>query len=98
MKKYSKEEHEKFLHKMGVHPDQLKNKRKPKEKYTGEKFVSKVAHIKSLCDMEGTTPKKPEKVYSGSRKLIGIATMHKSNSVPIFEDKDKIIEIAKMRR
>jgi|TARA_B110001469_G_C9304896_1_gene165370 hypothetical protein len=38
-------------------------------------------------------------IYSGERKLIGIATMHKSNSVPIFEDnKELAIEIARMRR
>jgi hypothetical protein len=47
-----------------------------------------------------TTMSKPEpNVYSGERKLIGIATMHKSNSVPIFEDnKELAIEIARMRR
>jgi hypothetical protein len=38
-------------------------------------------------------------VYSGERRLIGIATMHKSNSVPIFEDNRELAtEIAKMRR
>ena len=37
--------------------------------------------------------------YTGERKLIGIATMHKSNAVPIFEsDKDHAKDIAKMRR
>ena len=43
---------------------------------------------------------KPEpNIYSGERKLIGIATMHKSNSVPIFEDnKELATEIARMRR
>ena len=46
------------------------------------------------------TMSKPEpNVYSGERKLIGIATMHKSNSVPIFEDnKELATEIARMRR
>ena len=46
------------------------------------------------------TMAKPEpNVYSGERKLIGIATMHKSNSVPIFEDnKELATEIARMRR
>ncbi len=40
-----------------------------------------------------------EKVYSGTRTLIGIATMHKSNLVPIFADrKEDAIDIAKMRR
>ena len=47
---------------------------------------------------------KPEpKVYSGERKLVGIATMHKSNMVPVFEDEDgdarkEATELANMRR
>lgn len=47
---------------------------------------------------------KPEpKVYSGDRKLVGIATMHKSNMVPVFEDEDgdarkEATELANMRR
>jgi hypothetical protein len=37
--------------------------------------------------------------YTGEQKLLGIATMHKSNMVPIFEDnKQMAIEIARMRR
>ena len=41
--------------------------------------------------------------YTGERKLLGIATMHKSNMVPIFEDDDgngkkQATEIAQMRR
>ena len=35
--------------------------------------------------------------YSGERKLIGIATMHKSNQVPVFEEQDAK-DIANMRR
>jgi hypothetical protein len=51
----------------------------------------------------GVTPgacAKPEsKVYSGERKLLGIATMHKSNMVPVFADnKEAAIDIARMRR
>ena len=45
------------------------------------------------------TAKKEKMEYSGERKLIGIATMHKSNAVPIFEhDKDHAKDIARMRR
>ena len=40
--------------------------------------------------------KKPEKAYTGD-KLIGIATMHKSNSVPVFRKEDAE-DIARMRR
>lgn len=35
--------------------------------------------------------------YSGERKLLGIATMHKSNMVPVFDDQDAK-DIARMRR
>jgi hypothetical protein len=35
--------------------------------------------------------------YSGERKLLGIAIMHKSNLVPVF-DKESAEEISKMRR
>jgi hypothetical protein len=41
--------------------------------------------------------KKEAKVYNGERKLLGIATMHKSNLVPVF-DKESAEDIAKMRR
>ena len=49
----------------------------------------------SLADTGVTFAKKPN-VYTGDR-LLGIATMHKSNSVPVFSQEDAI-EIAKMRR
>lgn len=45
------------------------------------------------------TPRQEPMVYSGERKLLGIATMHKSNMVPIFmEDKEHAKDIARMRR
>jgi hypothetical protein len=45
------------------------------------------------------TPKIESKKYSGERKLVGIATMHKSNMVPVFEDdKNYAIDLAHMRR
>jgi len=49
----------------------------------------------SLTDTSVTFAKKPN-VYTGNR-LLGIATMHKSNSVPVFSQEDAI-EIATMRR
>ena len=38
----------------------------------------------------------PQKVYTGD-KILGIATMHKSNAVPVFSD-DQAKDISKMRR
>jgi hypothetical protein len=45
----------------------------------------------------GSTAQKERQVYSGERRLLGIATMHKSNMVPVFDSKDAK-DIAKMRR
>jgi hypothetical protein len=44
----------------------------------------------------GVTFAKTPNTYTGDR-LIGIATMHKSNSVPVFSQEDAI-EISRMRR
>jgi len=45
----------------------------------------------------GVAPKAEAKEYSGEQKLLGIATMHKSNMVPVFS-KESASEISKMRR
>jgi hypothetical protein len=47
-------------------------------------------------DGMGTTYARKENVYTGD-KLLGIATMHKSNMVPVF-NKESAEDIAKMRR
>jgi hypothetical protein len=44
----------------------------------------------------GNATLKPAQVYTGT-KVKGIATMHKSNAVPVFSD-EEAIEISKMRR
>jgi len=47
----------------------------------------------------GSTAQKERQVYSGERRLLGIATMHKSNMVPVFADKkEDAVDIANMRR
>jgi hypothetical protein len=53
------------------------------------------AHIKSV-DTGGNATLKPSKVYTGT-KVKGIATMHKSNAVPVFSD-EEAVDISKMRR
>lgn len=45
----------------------------------------------------GNTLKREPLKYSGERKLLGVAVMHKSNLVPIFDQKEAE-EIARMRR
>ena len=44
----------------------------------------------------GVATKAAPKVYTGT-KVKGIATMHKSNAVPVFSD-EEAVEISKMRR
>jgi hypothetical protein len=53
------------------------------------------AHIKSV-DTGGNAVLKPSPVYTGT-KVKGIATMHKSNAVPVFSD-EQAVDISKMRR
>ena len=53
------------------------------------------AHIKSV-DTGGNATLAQPKVYTGT-KVKGIATMHKSNAVPVFSD-EQAIDISKMRR
>ena len=52
-------------------------------------------HIPSR-DTGGNATLAPPKVYTGT-KVKGIATMHKSNAVPIFSD-EEAVEISRMRR
>ena len=52
-------------------------------------------HIPSR-DTGGTAPLAAPKVYTGS-KVKGIATMHKSNAVPVFSD-EEAVDISRMRR
>lgn len=53
------------------------------------------AHIKSV-DTGGNAVLKPSPVYTGT-KVMGIATMHKSNAVPVFSD-EEAQDISRMRR
>jgi len=54
------------------------------------------AHLKSRDTGAGNATLAPAKVYTGT-KVIGIATMHKSNAIPVFSD-DQAKDISKMRR
>jgi len=53
-------------------------------------------HIPSLDSGAGVATKKAPNVYTGD-KIVGIATMHKSNMVPVFSDQEAK-DISKMRR
>lgn len=54
------------------------------------------AHIKSVETGVQVATVAPQKVYTGN-KVMGIATMHKSNAVPVFSD-EEAIAISRMRR
>jgi hypothetical protein len=54
------------------------------------------SHIKSKNSGAGVATLAPAKVYTGT-KVLGIATMHKSNAVPVFSD-EEAVDISKMRR
>lgn len=51
---------------------------------------------KSLGDHTGKTELKPSPVYSGD-KMLGVATLHKSNGIPVFSNQE-ILEVCTMRR
>jgi hypothetical protein len=53
------------------------------------------SHLKSV-NTGGNALLKPSPIYTGT-KVKGIATMHKSNAVPVFSD-EEAIDISKMRR
>lgn len=52
--------------------------------------------IKSLSTPGGSTAPSETKIYTGTA-MLGIATMHKSNSVPVF-NAEAAMDVAKMRR
>ena len=93
--------HEKWLRKMNAHPEQIARN---KEKNVNVSILSKPDYSSDRSTIPtsdvipgGSTAQKERQVYSGERRLLGIATMHKSNMVPVFDSKDAK-DIAKMRR
>jgi hypothetical protein len=58
--------------------------------------VRETPHYPSLNTFGGGATKAAPKVYTGD-KMLGIATLHKSNAVPVFQAEDAV-EISKMRR
>ncbi len=86
---------------------------KPKQKLSAVKlpwkqegYTRETEHVPSHNSEYsfGPATKKEALQYTGERKLVGIAMMHKSNLVPVFADDDdktgqkQATEIAQMRR
>ena len=59
-------------------------------------YVRETPRIPSLNSFGGSATKAAPKVYTGD-KVVGIATLHKSNAVPVFNSQDAV-DISKMRR
>ena len=92
--------------------DYVNGNYKPKKTTTPKKFtyegpkVRETQHVPSLDSKDSFAPavRKESLQYTGERKLVGIAMMHKSNLVPVFADDDdktgskQATEIAQMRR
>jgi len=93
----AKAEHQKFIEKYtkGQKADKKVLDLMFKSEYTSSMKVDRLAFGKTGM-VRGVFAPPKEKVYTGD-KLIGIATMHKSNSVPVFKKEDAA-EIASMRR
>lgn len=67
--------------------------------FTGHRNINMertTRHIPSVDTGPGSTAPAPVRQYTGD-KMIGIGTMHKSNMVPIFSDKEAR-DISTMRR
>ena len=95
--------HDKWLRKMNAHPEQIA---KNKEKNANVSILSVPDYRSDSSAIPtsdvipgGSTAQKERQVYSGERQLLGVATMHKSNMVPVFADKKQdAVDIANMRR
>ena len=87
-------EHNKWLRSKGVHPDQLENKTKSSGNeiptYTNNKTLPTSNYVGRVVDGRSTNQ------YTGDF-ITGIATMHKSNMVPVNKNTN-CAEYATMRR
>jgi hypothetical protein len=104
----AKREHERLeqewrelLKRQGAELEQKRQSRAMKAEPLSYKLSAPVGrstthHIPSLNSGAGVATLAPAKVYTGT-KVMGIATMHKSNAVPVFSD-EEAIDISKMRR
>lgn len=93
-------EHEKWLKKMGAHPTQIKEKKKEFKEYAPKSVyrrpTANYPSVKTSDTICSIAPTRKPQVYSGDY-IVGIATMHKSNMVPVGKGQDPK-EYAKMRR
>lgn len=77
--------------------------RSPKSRQKADREFILPEHTETVCSQDrfrsafvGSTGKRDSVKYTGT-SMLGTATMHKSNTVPVF-NADAVIDIAKMRR
>ena len=91
-----------LLKRQGIELEEKKRKRAMSAESLASSYSLKIpegrdttAHLKSVST-GGNATLAPAKVYTGTM-VKGIATMHKSNAVPVFSD-EEAVDIARMRR
>ena len=93
-----------FRSQLAAEWDEIVKKYEPKKqvKYKAvtwqptKSYVRETPHFPSLNTSGGSATKAEPKVYTGD-KVLGIATLHKSNAVPVFNSQEAV-DISKMRR
>jgi hypothetical protein len=93
-------DHEAWLKSMGVGKTTLPTNAKGERVGINEipDYKTK-SSVKLSNNVAGHGKARESMIYSGERQLLGVATMHKSNMVPIFADKKQDAkDIAEMRR
>lgn len=93
--------HDKWLRKMNAHPDQIKENKKKNAGVSIRSIPDYRSDGNTIPTSDvipgGSTAPAERQIYSGERRLLGVAIMHKSNMVPVFDSKDAK-DIARMRR
>ena len=97
--------HELQFHKFDDYLLYIRGEYKPKKRMVESKpyvpdygYRRETQNIPSLSNkMSGYAPKKESQKYTGDL-IVGIATMHKSNAVPVMRGTDQAKDIAAMRR
>ena len=81
----------------GQHKPKQKTKDRSSYQLHTNPMYRSTAHIPSHGDGVGVATKKESQKYTGDL-IVGIATMHKSNAVPVMRGTNEAKDIAKMRR
>ncbi len=93
--------HDKWLRKMNAHPEQIAANKEKNANVPIRSIPDYSSNRNTIPTSDvipgGSTAPAERQVYSGERRLLGVAIMHKSNLVPVFDSEDAK-EIARMRR